>query len=38
MRDGRIVSDVRVAKRLQAAVEMQRLLAAEAEAQLHQPV
>jgi len=37
MRDGRIVSDIQVAKRLQAAVEMQRLLAAEAEAQLHQP-
>ncbi|MBW7895587.1 MAG: ABC transporter ATP-binding protein [Opitutaceae bacterium] len=37
MRDGRIVSDIQIAKRLQAAVEMQRLLAAEAEAQLHQP-
>ena len=37
MRDGRIVSDIQVAKRLQATVEMQRLLAAEAEAQLHQP-
>jgi len=34
MRDGRLVSDVRVTDRLQATVEMQRILAAEAEAKL----
>jgi putative ABC transport system ATP-binding protein len=34
MRDGRIVSDIQVANRLQPAVELQRLLAAEAEAKL----
>ncbi len=34
MRDGRIVSDVQVGNRLQADIEMKRLLAAEAEAKL----
>ncbi|MCF7687254.1 MAG: ABC transporter ATP-binding protein [Cephaloticoccus sp.] len=34
MRDGRIVSDVQVPRRLHAEVEMKRLLAAEAEAKL----
>jgi putative ABC transport system ATP-binding protein len=34
MRDGRIVSDIQVANRLQAPEEMKKLLAAEAEAKL----